>query len=261
MTAAKDFARDGCLLLRGFWPAADLAALEPVVARILAQWQAEQGEALRREGLVNLHSLTHPRYFAAQPQERFAFFDALLPPALTAMLDALFGRGLYFHNTQLFFNPADPAQPPYWHRDLQYSAIDDAAQAREQEKLLSLHVRIPLLAETGLALVPGSHRRWDSQREHDVRFEQNGHRRDDALPGEVLLTLQRGDVLVFDAQMLHRGHYAGNAERCALDLCVGKAHPFTAPCLDPAVLPDAAELAQLANAGWYRRARAVAKLS
>jgi hypothetical protein len=253
-SAARDFGRDGYVVLRDFWPAEGLGALTRVADRVLAQWQETQGAAWRSAGLVNMHALTHPQYFNTQPEARVAFFHALLPPALTGLLDAVFGGGLYFHNTQLFFNPADPAQPPYWHRDLQYSAIHDAAQAREQGRLLSLHVRIPLLAETGLALVPGSHRRWDSEREHRVRFEKHGHRRDAPLPGETLLTLASGDVLVFDAQMLHRGHYAGNAARRALDLCVGKAHPFTTSFLDPAVLPVAGELAQLDNGEWYREA-------
>ena len=66
------------------------------------------------------------------------------------------------------------------------------------------------------------------------------------------------DVLVFDAQMIHRGNYALNRERKALDLCVGKPHPFTLRYLDGSVFPTDEELALIRNKAWYQRARQVA---
>jgi hypothetical protein len=131
---------------------------------------------------------------------------------------------------------------PYWHRDLQYSPIDDAALAAEHRNLLALHVRIPLVAEKGIELILGPHKRWDTELERQVRLELNGHRNDEALPGAVLIRLEPGEVRIFSAQMIHRGNYRLNESRKALDLCVGKYHPYTAQYLDESTLPTADEL-------------------
>ncbi|MEN3362906.1 MAG: hypothetical protein V7606_180, partial [Burkholderiales bacterium] len=188
-----------------------------------------------------------------------AFFECLAPEKLTEILERMFGSDIYFHNTQLFFNPSDSKKLPYWHRDLQYSPIDDATQAKEQRNMLSLHVRIPLIRETGVELIAGTHRRWDTELETDVRFERNGHRNSEELPGSELIELDPGDVLVFDAQMIHRGSYRLNETRKSLDLCVGKPHPFTSAYLDESVLPDEQEMNRIPNNLWYRRAKAVVR--
>ena len=57
--------------------------------------------------------------------------------------------------------------------------------------------------------------------------------------------------------MIHRGHYRSNAQRKALDICVGRPHPFTMPFLDARVLPTDEELELIGNRHWYRRARAL----
>ncbi|MEJ6705462.1 MAG: hypothetical protein QNL15_14840 [Pseudomonadales bacterium] len=81
--------------------------------------------------------------------------------------------------------------------------------------MLSLHCRIPLIAETGLVLVPGSQCRWHTQQEFMTRskvvFEA-------PLPDEHYIGLDVGDLLVFNAQMIHSGHYNNTTERKALDL-------------------------------------------
>jgi hypothetical protein len=249
---------DGHVVLRGFFDDAHLASLAATVDRISAQWLAENRDACIRQGMVNMHSLTSPRYFEGRAAERIAFFDAIAPRRLTGLLDDMFGGGIHFHNTQLFFNPLDGARLPYWHRDLQFSPIADDAQAQEQANLLSLHIRIPLLDERGVELIPGSHRRWDTDIEREVRREMNGRRNSEDLPGSALVELARGDVLIFDAQMIHRGNYRLNQERKAFDICAGKAHPFTTRYLDESVLPAQREIEEIANPAWYERARAIA---
>ena len=255
--AAASWAENGYAVVRQWIAASAIDMLAREVEPVFAQWMAENRAAYERERLVNMHSLTSPRYFS-EGRARARFFDLLASDSMTALVDGMFGAGIYFHNTQLFFNPHENRRLPYWHRDMQYSPVDDAEQAREQHQMLSLHVRIPLLKEQGVELIPGTHRRWDTPLECDVRWERNGHRNSEDLPGAVLVALEPGDVLVFDAQMIHRGNYALNRERKALDLCVGRAHPFTARWLDPAVLPSDDELVRVRNKAWYQRARQVA---
>ena len=163
-----------------------------------------------------------------------------------------------FHNTQLFFNPANVECIPYWHRDMQYSPIEDSVQCAEQKEMLSLHIRIPFIAEKGVEIVTGTHKRWDTELERDVRFELNGHRNSESLPGSELIDLARGDILIFSAQMIHRGNYELNPARKAFDICVGKYHPLASGFLDPRVLPKDEEIDNIANNQWYRLAREIA---
>lgn len=255
---ANTFGAQGYLLARNLFSQTQMAALKAIVERIYRAWLAENRALMIVNRLVNMYGLTDARYFPGQPEQRLALFDWIAQPCLAVWLESLFGDTLYFHNTQLFFNPHDPGQAPYWHRDLQYSDIDDRNQRAAQGRLLALHVRVPLIAEQGIALLPGSHGRWDSELERDVRFQTNGHRQSDDLPGSVLIQLEPGDALLFDAQMLHRGHYRDNAERLAFDICVGRYHPATASFLDTAVLPCDDEMARLADDRWYRHAWQVA---
>jgi ectoine hydroxylase-related dioxygenase (phytanoyl-CoA dioxygenase family) len=259
VTQSKNiFDTQGYLILRDFFSACDIENLSHTVDRIHRQWLSENRATHIDGRAVNMHSLTSRRYFMSDETGRLRFFERLAPATLTTFIDRMFGDDVYFHNTQLFFNPYDKSRLPYWHRDLQTSPVADLDQASEQQRLVSLHIRIPLVAEKGLELIPGSHRRWDTETEKNVRFERHGHASSDDLPGALLVELEPGDVLVFDAQMIHRGNYRLNRLRQALDLCIGKPHPYTSAYLDESVLPDACALSQIANANWYRRARKLA---
>lgn len=251
------FTDQGYVTLKGFLDDAHIEKLLPTIDRIHAQWLHENHAEYVEHLLVNMHSLTSRRYFDGDAEGRIDFFEHIAPRKLTSLLDDMFGDGIYFHNTQLFFNPFENRRLPYWHRDMQYSPIDDATQANEQRNMTSLHVRIPLVKEAGVELIPGTHKRWDTELERDVRLEKNGHKNSEDLPGAVLIELDVGDLLIFDAQMIHRGNYRLNKTRKALDLCVGKAHRFTSPYLDESILPDEQEIDRIANNLWYKRARQV----
>lgn len=257
-TVADAFNEQGYAVVRRLFADADIKRLVEIVDRIYAQWLDENRAEVVEHRLVNMHSLTDPRYFHGHEGERLRFFQTLACDALTTLVDGMFGDGVYFHNTQLFFNPPENNRRPYWHRDMQYSPVDDAALEKAQGELISLHVRIPLVPERGLELIPGTHRRWDTPLERDVRLERNGHQNDEDLPDAMLIELAPGDVVIFDAQMIHRGNYGLNPTRKALDLCLGKAHPFTSPYLDEHNLPDANALANITNGKWFKAANKIA---
>ena len=124
--------------------------------------------------------------------------------------------------------------------------------------MLSLHVRIPLVEEKGVEVVTGTHKRWDTEQERNVRLELNGHTNNESLPNSELLDLAVGDVLIFNAQMIHRGNYALNQTRKAFDLCVGKYHHLASSFLDEGVLPTKAELPHIKHNQWYTLAREIA---
>ncbi|EGG95059.1 hypothetical protein IMCC1989_1909 [gamma proteobacterium IMCC1989] len=251
----KHYQEHGYVVLRNFFTDTELNALAIHVDRIYDEWSKDNAADIYQHKLVNMHSLTSPEYFEAQPDERIEFFEAIASKKLTTLLEELFGSGIYFHNTQLFFNPSNSERLPYWHRDMQYSPIADTIQRAELHNILSLHVRIPLLSEKGVELIAGTHQRWDTELEHNIRLEKNNHKNSEPLPNATLIDLSPRDILIFNAQMIHRGNYAQNPSRKALDLCVGKYHPMTAEHIDETVLPSESEIVDISNNEWYRVAR------
>lgn len=255
----SEYQYDGYLVLRNLFSDDEISAFKQEVDPIFSKWADANNANIFTHKWVNMHSLTLPEYFDFSPNARLRFFELIIHPKLTQVMDGLFGTDLYFHNTQLFFNPSNPERLPYWHRDLQYSPIPDAEQNAELANMLNLHIRIPLIKETGIELIPGSHKRWDSTHERKVRLELDGHKNSEPLDDAKRMTLVVGDVLIFNAQMLHRGHYRLNVKRHALDICVGKYHAFTADALEDACLPRTDEMDKLENNHWYQIAHHIIK--
>ncbi len=258
MKYRTEYDNKGYLVIRQFFSSAEILAVVEKVDRIYQQWLIENESDAVEYQLINMHSLTKSAYFEGMPGERISFFKAIAQKSLTSLIKNIFGEGLYFHNSQLFFNPYQGSRLPYWHRDIQYNPISEEIQKNELGNMLSLHVRVPLIAETGVELVPGTHSRWDTKLEKNVRMELNGHKNSEELPGAELIQLEAGDILIFSANMLHRGNYILNKTRKALDLCVGKQHPLTSKCLDLSVLPTDEEMLIIGNNEWYELARGIA---
>ena len=251
-TDLEHYEQYGYLLKRQFFSSDEIEKLKSTVNRVYQQWQQANGDDLKKWQLVTMAGLTDCIYFDSSDQ-RASFFSSLSPTHLVDLTAELFGTHIHFHNSQLFFNPQNINKPPYWHRDMQYDKTPDAEQAAELKDMLSLHVRIPLLAERGLELIPGTHRRWDTTLEHQVRLELDGHRNSEDLPDSILLSLQPGDLVIFHAQMIHRGNYALNNSRLALDLCIGKAHRLTTPHINAEYMPTDSELKLIDETRWYDR--------
>jgi len=73
-----------------------------------------------------------------------------------------------------------------------------------------------MVEENGLEWVPGSHQRWDTEEELNVRLELCGHRHQECLDSGLEIPLGAGDLLVFSANLIHRGLYGKH--RMALDI-------------------------------------------
>ena len=102
----------GFFLLKGFFGQERISELAEIIDPIFKLWVEKSKSEIIEHKILNMHSLTHEAYFHKRPGERVRFFNSLLPPQLTNLLDGIFGEGLYFHNTQLFFNPDDKTQLP-----------------------------------------------------------------------------------------------------------------------------------------------------
>jgi hypothetical protein len=97
-----------------------------------------------------------------------------------------------------------------------------------------------------MELVPGTHKRWDNAEEYDVRQEQNGRQSNESLSTGKKIQLFAGDLLVFSADMIHRGLYGLN--RLAFDILVFDTAGDYADYVDDDCLPSSSMLNKINDA-------------
>jgi Phytanoyl-CoA dioxygenase (PhyH) len=233
---SEDFTRDGFCLFRGFLTQIEVEALAADVLPAHERWLQKYADGL----LVNSNYLTAPA-FCPDAKARLNLFRFISQKKLVQIAAALCPRGVYFLNTQLFFNPRDAAKKPYWHRDVQYLGIDETEQQQLILRDTVLHFRIALADDPGLDFVPGSHARWDTPTEREIRLELNGHTHAESIPGQVRVAQAAGDLLVFSAHLIHRGTYG--LERRSCDILYTDFPEKTETATKLGHFPDANQLA------------------
>jgi hypothetical protein len=234
---SKGFAR-----IRGLFEEPELAQLHEVLSRFHSRWQEANAQFYEARA-VNSACLTDPDHLS--PEDRRVLFRLLGDRRIERILSAIFAGPVAFMNTQLFFNPANPEQPNYWHRDIQYSGAPEAVQREELKHTNVLHLRLALMPERGIELVPGSHKRWDTDEEYAVRMAQGQSKVSDELRNAECVPMERGDLLVFSANMLHRGLYGGN--RFAFDMLFCDPLERLVKYVRPSCLPHGEDFDVIAN--------------
>ena len=234
------YQQQGFLHLPGFYRPHELTALEAVLLKHHKAWLA-QHQAAYQNGLINSHSLTADP--ALSESDRTVLFQTIASVKLMAQLATIFPKPPRFLNTQLFFNPYHSDQRNYWHRDVQYTGLDEAVQRAVILQQNVVHCRIAMRPERGIELIAGSHQRWDSAEEYAVRMGKPPYRPHDDLPHATQIALHTGDVLLFSANMLHRGLYGQN--RLAFDIIYCDDHPGLLAHRSDHTLPNASQLATL----------------
>lgn len=238
----EEYQQNGFLLRRDFFRAEELARIEPALRTFHENWIEKNREHYESEA-INSAYITHIDDVTAQ--ERLALFTFVSSDKLLEICRSLIPSEPAFMNTQLFFNPHSPEQENYWHRDIQYVPYDLARQREMLTTCTVLHFRIPFADEPGIELIPGTHERWDNTQEFETRMSKNGRVPSDDLPGGRAVPLSRGDLLVFSANMIHRGLYGG--DRFAFDIIFSSADPDLLRYVAPHCLPDSTEMGQLKN--------------
>ena len=239
------YQQQGFLHLPGFYRPHELVDLEAVLRKHHQAWLL-QHQAAYQNGLINSHSLTADS--ALTEPDKSVLFQIIAAPALLAQLAPIFPQAPRFLNTQLFFDPHQLNQNNYWHRDVQYTGLNEAAQRNVILQQNVVHCRIAMRPEHGIELIAGSHQRWDSEQEYAVRMGKPPYRPHDDLPHSTCIALHTGDVLLFSANMLHRGLYGQN--RLAFDIIYCDDHPDLLAHRGDHTLPNAAQLATL-SAGLF----------
>jgi len=100
-----------------------------------------------------------------------------------------------------------------------------------------------------MELIPGTHKRWDTDEELKVREETHGRHANESLTGGKSIPLDAGDILVFSADMLHRGIYG--LDRLALDILVFESSEDYIDYIDDDCLPCADMLKEIENPRLY----------
>jgi hypothetical protein len=205
--------RDGYVIVRGLCTAERVAWLRTTCDRILGQWRlssAETGEPGDAEA-VSMRHLNHPGYFAGAPDGQREMLSAISDRKVLDLCRELFDAEPLFRCTSLFMNPMTTTQDGNWHRDTQFLYTDESV---EQEKILSangisnhIQLQIALVPSDDIEVVPGSHRRWDTDEEYYVRRTDDGAHSRSPLPSAIRVALEPGDAVGFNAYGLHRGRY------------------------------------------------------
>jgi len=232
----NQYKEQGYFVLRDYFNADEISALRQVILSFHQLWKADNAQFYREEAF-NSSLITGTEYLNAE--KRMQLFNFISSKKIMTLVDAVIPTNPAFMNTQLFFNPVNPQLKDFWHRDCQYDHDVDV-QKQVIHNTQVLHLRVPLFDELGMELVPGTHQRWDNEEEFNVRQELKGKVSSDDLSTGKKIQLSAGDILVFSADMIHRGIYG--LDRLALDILVFDSAADFVDYVDDDCLPEPAML-------------------
>lgn len=207
------FQENGYQFCPQFYSDQAIVGVKPTIDAYHKAW-LEKNRSFYEKKAVNSAYLTKPGIL--YDAQRLQLFQLIGHLAEQKIVQELLNENVCFMNTQLFFNPYKTDQKNYWHRDVQYTGLNEAQQRAVLVDKQILHFRIALADEPGIELIPGTHTRWDTPLETSVRLTQDGCEVFDDLPDTVIVPMKRRDMLVFSANMIHRGLYG--MDRLALDI-------------------------------------------
>jgi len=237
----SEYVENGYFLIENLFDPNEVAEICSVVTEFHEAWKFENNKFYLNEA-VNSAYLTDTKYLSKRSRIKlFKFIGShkLMNVVLSTPL-----RHAAFMNTQLFFDPINPNQKNYWHRDPQYHlSVEEQEQALDGPEVI--HFRIPLYDEPGIELIPGTHKRWDTEEELHIRLEKSESNNSQHISTGVTIPLSKGDLLVFSGNMIHRGLYGRN--RLALDILFCERVPELVQFVRNGCLPDQETLNILQN--------------
>jgi ectoine hydroxylase-related dioxygenase (phytanoyl-CoA dioxygenase family) len=237
----RDYDEQGYFVIRDYFSAAEISSLRNVILKFHQLWKQDNAIFYQEEAF-NSSLITGSQYLVFD--DRVTLFNFISSQKVMKVVDSVISVKPAFMNTQLFFNPANPQLKDFWHRDCQYDHDIDV-QKKVIHETQVLHLRVPLFDELGMELVPGTHKRWDNEEEFNVRQEVKGRVSSESLSTGKKIKLAAGDLLVFSADMIHRGLYG--LDRLALDILVFDSAGDFVDYVDDDCLPDSAMLDKIAE--------------
>ncbi|PKG82463.1 phytanoyl-CoA dioxygenase [Colwellia sp. 75C3] len=240
------YQEQGYVLIRNFLSDNEVLELRAILNEFHHLWQQENSSFYAEKAVNSAYLTTNKFLNNAQRNHLFSFIGS---EKVMALVNELLPKQPCFLNTQLFFNPMQDQQTNYWHRDPQYHLSIEQQQAA-LAAFDVIHFRLPVMDEPGIELIPGTHKRWDSTEELDVRLEQNDHKNNEALSQGNVIKLAAGDLLIFSANMIHRGLYG--MDRLAFDILFCPPGPSVIKFVDEDCLPAEDTLQNIENPSAFR---------
>lgn len=237
----SNYQEQGYFVIRNYFSATEISDLRDVVLKFHQAWKRDNATFYQEEAF-NSSLITGSQYLGSD--DRIKLFNFIGSQKMMDIIDAVITTHPTFMNTQLFFNPVNPDQKDFWHRDCQYDH-DIEVQKQVIHETQVVHFRVPLFDELGMELIPGTHQRWDNEEEFNVRQEEQGRESFEDLSGGKKIQLAAGDLLVFSADMIHRGLYG--LDRLALDILVFDPEGDFVDYVDDDCLPPISMLDMIKN--------------
>jgi ectoine hydroxylase-related dioxygenase (phytanoyl-CoA dioxygenase family) len=231
----------GYFVIKKYFTEFEISSLRDVVSKFHELWKQEYAEFYNEEAFNS--SLITGSHFLAN-DDRVKLFNFISSKKIMDVVESVIPTSPAFMNTQLFFNPVNPQQKDFWHRDCQYDH-DVEGQKKAIQDTQVLHLRVPLFNELGMELVPQTHKRWDTDEEFNIRQEEKGRESSEDLSTGKKIKLAAGDLLIFSADMIHRGLYG--LDRLALDILVFDPSADFIDYVDDDCLPDKSMLDRITD--------------
>jgi ectoine hydroxylase-related dioxygenase (phytanoyl-CoA dioxygenase family) len=211
------FIQQGYIIIPKLFDLENINCLKSICARALDR---------RRKEYLKTHS-TFPKKNCSLPEQieyfsdRTEVIDLLLntitDQQILSILNCICDRQLFFHGLVYFFNPEERSWRGDWHRDGQINAPDDRTEKSRIFSSSFIRVHLALIADDHLEIVAGSHARWDTPQELEIRKGLNGKFSDSNLMSSTTrINLQPGDAVFFEGSTIHRGNYFAERSRKTL---------------------------------------------
>lgn len=143
--------------------------------------------------------------------------DTIADEQILSILNCISDRLLLFHGAVYFFNPEKRSWRGDWHRDGQINAPDDNTEKSRIFNSSFIRVHVALVPDDNLEIIAGSHARWDTPQELEIRKGLNGKSTNsNEMPSVTKIHLNSGDAVFFDGYSIHRGNYFANKLRKTL---------------------------------------------
>ena len=246
------YSQHGYTLQKNIFTDEELIPIRQILHMFHMQW-LEENQEFYKSHAINSAYITETGKLSSE--YRLQLFNFITNKKIINTISDTVASGLVFVGTQLFFDPYNQNQKNYWHRDIQYNNLSIQQQKAALCEQNAIHIRIPLKDENGIELIPGTHKRWDNNEEYSVRLEANGMANDHDLQGGQKIPLQVGDMLIFSANMIHRGLYG--KDRFAFDILFSDPNPDILKHLPDNCLPTPRELEGIGNPEIYQQAISV----
>ena len=213
---------EGYIVARNLFDQARVSRLREVCDGILAQFlgaDAQSGKPGNPDG-YNMRHLNHPAYFKEHPEWFPALMDTAAAPRILQIAAEILGEDALFRCTTYWFNPRRVSQDGNWHRDSQFVTKSEAEEKQMlAERPRAVQLMLALAPTEDNEYVPGSHLRWDTPEEYQIRkADGQQHNRANTMPGAIRVRQEPGDMMAFNPSGLHRGRYHADKLRRTLML-------------------------------------------